>query len=167
MLLGMAASTLLATSATAEAQAPRGRVDASFGARLVGIDLSLRLDDRLVASMGAGAGGARLGGPGGTGVAGDELGMRLGVDVYVAGEAFRGLWVRVETTTVVGRREVGQADPAYATLLGSILLGTTWTLPSGFGASAGIGATRGRTLAGGREQVTLDVTLRLTIGVAF
>ena len=163
------------SAATAEAQqAPppaRGLAGATFGARLVGVDVRLRLDERFLIGGGLGAGGARLGSVGGTGITGDELGVHVGVDVILAGQALRGLWLRVETTAVTGRRTTPEAqanpDPLYASLLGSILVGTTWTLPSGFAASAGVGATRGRTLAGGRERVTLDVTLRLTLGVAF
>lgn len=165
----------LGTASQAEAQAPgagaRGMAGASYGGRLLGLDLRLRLDDRFVVGAGLGAGGVGLGGFGGTGIAGQELGVNVGIEVVLAGQAFRGLWLRVETTAVTGRRTALDAqappDPLYASLLGSILVGTTWTLPSGFAASAGVGATRGRTLAGGRERITLDVTLRLTLGVTF
>ncbi|HJL04314.1 MAG TPA: hypothetical protein RMH85_09910 [Polyangiaceae bacterium LLY-WYZ-15_(1-7)] len=165
-LAALTAAGALVASAEAEAQprapqsqAPRGRVGVSGGPSFIGIDLDLRVSELAVLSM-----GPRVRGAGVQDFTYLDVGLALGVDVYVLGRPFRGMWMRVETeaawTVEVDR-------PRDASLLGSILVGSTWTMDNGFSASAGAGIRTDLLVMGRPQRIRLDLTLRLSLGFVF
>ncbi len=155
MLVASALLLLACPVEEASAQSPRMRVSAMGGPSLMGVDMELRLTDRVVLE----------GGPSvHTEFTQVGFSTRVGVDMYLAGQPFSGLFVRVEAAAVLtiesdtSERDVG--------MLGSILLGSTWTASSGFSTGLNIGG-KAFYIPGKVQRVQLDITLRLSIGYTF
>jgi len=146
----------LGTTSTAEAQ--RVRIGATYGVRLAGADVDLQLSQRISLSLGPVVTSPHLRSP-------LQVGIRVGVDVYLAGVPHDGFYVRAETTTLVSVRDRGeQAAPrGDPSMLGAILMGSTWTMDNRYVAGVAVG---GQTpLTSGR--IRLSVTLRLSLGIRF
>lgn len=149
----------LAAPAHAEAQSrqdsARTRISAMGGPRLVGVDFELKLTDRLVLSGGPSVHTHHT-----------QVGLsnRVGLDMYVAGQPFNGVFVRMETAAVLTiESDTSIRDIGFT---GSILLGSTWTAPVGVSTGITIG---GQTFVvpGRVQRVQLDVSIRLSFGWVF
>lgn len=160
LLPSVALIACLACAASASAQqsrtdTARTRISAMGGPRLVGVDFELKLTDRLVLSGGPSVHTHHT-----------QVGLsnRVGLDTYIAGQAFNGLFVRMETAAVLTiESDTSIRDIGFT---GSILLGSTWTAPAGVSTGITIG---GQTffVPGRVQRIQLDVSIRLSFGWAF
>ncbi len=148
-------ASVFACAPQAEAQTRLGLSGSGgSGPTLVGVDLELQLHDRLVLGFGPLVGTERV-----------EIGVRTGLDTYVYGQPFRGAYVRSELAT----RVLLDVDRSVrdASIMGSILLGATWSLDSGSSFGGGLGIRADWRVYGQVRRVQLDVVLQLNWGWVF
>lgn len=159
ILAACLAGALAPAVANAQVRDAGARVGVTYGLHFAGLDLDLRLTERIALSFGpvvtAPHADASL-----------RVGVRTGVSVALFGEPFHGLWVRAETTALLRVHDApaqSSTDPQRASVLGALLLGTTWPLGNRWSGSVAAGAQTPLT----ERRLRLEVTIRLTLGVVF